>query len=340
MWPSPPTKTSTRSRTTMMTTRRLRHRLRSGAPWASGWTPPPLSSSTLLRPWPPPACAGQSRLAEINKWLESKTGGHVQGLLPGSSISASTLLILANAIYFRGYWYDHFLPEMTRDATFHVSPGHEVTVPFVEGKDLHARMQVIGHPGFKVLRMPYAAGMCQQQQSFSMYIYLPDDRDGLPRLVRELNSEPAALLHGRPVPDRRVLVGELRIPKFDVSLRADVSRLLEDLGLDLTMFRPAGDSFSEMVALLAGADDEDTLPPMAVPSIVQQCSAHVNERGTVAAAATALEILGFVMDDSPEPVVDFVADHPFLFFIKEDHSRVVVFADQVVDPSDHHVITY
>ncbi|RCV13965.1 hypothetical protein SETIT_2G388900v2 [Setaria italica] len=314
MWPSPPTKTSTRSRTTMMTTRRLRHRLRSGAPWASGWTPPPLSSSTLLRPWPPPACAGQSRLAEINKWLESKTGGHVQGLLPGSSISASTLLILANAIYFRGYWYDHFLPDMTRDATFHVSPGHEVTVPFMEGKDLHARMQVIGHPGFKVLRMPYAAGMCQQQQSFSMYIYLPDDRDGLPRL--------------------------LRIPKFDVSLRADVSRLLEDLGLDLTMFRPAGDSFSEMVALLAGADDEDTLPPMAVPSIVQQCSAHVNERGTVAAAATALEILGFVMDDSPEPVVDFVADHPFLFFIKEDHSRVVVFADQVVDPSDHHVITY
>ena len=44
----------------------------------------------------------------------------------------------------------------------------------------------------------------------------------------------------------------------------------------------------------------------------------MNEKGTVAAAAAALEILGFGMG-SPEPVVDFVADHPFLFFIKEDH---------------------
>ncbi|CAL4971827.1 unnamed protein product [Urochloa decumbens] len=75
---------------------------------------------------------------------------------------------------------------------------------------------------------------------------------------------------------------------------------------------------------------------MAVPSIVQQCSVQVNEIGTVAAAATALEVLGFGMDDSPQPAVDFVADHPFLFFIKEDRSRVLVFAGQLVHPSSPH----
>ncbi|CAO2033933.1 unnamed protein product [Urochloa humidicola] len=264
---------------------------------------------------------------EINKWFESKTGGHVQGLLPESSMSASTLLVLANALHFRGYWYDPFLPEMTRDGAFHVSfspAGHrEVTVPFMVGNDLHARMHVGCHPGFKVLRMAYAAGaMFAEQRCFSMYIYLPDDRDGLPGLVRQLSSDPAALLHGDVVPDRRVLVGDLRIPKFNVSLKADAARLLTDLGLDL-----AGHSFSEMVEA-AG----DVLPPMAVPSIVQQCSVQVNEIGTIAAAATEIEVLGFGMDD-PEIAVDFVADHPFLFFIKEDRSRVVVFAGQVVDPS-------
>ncbi|CAN6236902.1 unnamed protein product [Urochloa humidicola] len=265
--------------------------------------------------------------AEINEWFESKTGGHVQGLLPDSesSASTSTLLVLANALYFRGYWYDPFLPEMTRDGAFHVvwPDRREVTVPFMVGTDhLHAWMHVGCHPGFKILRMAYAAGMCAGC-SFSMYIYLPDDRDGLPGLVRQLSSDPAALLHGDVVPDRRVLVGDLRIPKFDVSLKADVSSLLADLGLDL-----AGHSLSEMVE---PAGDE--MPPMAAPSILQQCSVKVNEIGTVAAAATALEVVGFGIDDSPEPAVDFVADHPFLFFIKEDRSRVLVFAGQVVDPS-------
>lgn len=274
--------------------------------------------------------------AEINEWFKSKTGGHVE-TERSLMISSSTLVVLSNALYFRGYWYDHFLPEMTRDGSFHVSPDREVTVPFMQGNDLHARMQIGCHPGgFKVLRMPYASGMCQYDRKFSMYIYLPDDRDGLPGMVRELSSNPVAFLHaGDVVPDRRVLVGELGVPRFDVSLKAEFSRLLADLGLDLTLFRPAGDdsSFSEMVAPLAEADDA-MLPPMAVPSIVQHCSVKINESGTVAAAATAIEIIGFgAGNDAPEPVVDFVADHPFLFFIKEDRSRLIVFAGQVVDPS-------
>ncbi|KAG2651599.1 hypothetical protein PVAP13_1NG291657 [Panicum virgatum] len=211
----------------------------------------------------------------------------------------------------------------------------------MEGNDLHANMQIGCHPGFKVLRMRYARGRCEQ--SFSMYIYLPDDRDGLPGLVRQLSSNPAALLHEAAVPDRRVPVGELRIPKFDVSLKADVSRFLADLGLDLTaLLRPA---FSEMVALAEeAADDEDMDATLAVPSIVHQCSVHVNEKGTVAAAATALEILGFGMD-SPEPFflggktlrnlssTSWRITHSFSLSRRTIYSRVLVFAGQVVDPS-------
>ncbi|GJN18836.1 hypothetical protein PR202_gb06039 [Eleusine coracana subsp. coracana] len=77
-----------------------------------------------------------------------------------------------------------------------------------------------------------------------------------------------------------------------------------------------------------------TTTSSSVPSIIHQCLVHVNEEGTVAAAGTGLQILGFAMDDpEPIPVVDFIADHPFLFFIKEERSGVVVFAGQVVDPS-------
>ncbi|GJN36712.1 hypothetical protein PR202_gb25601 [Eleusine coracana subsp. coracana] len=216
---------------------------------------------------------------------------------------------------------------MTQDRTFYVSPGREVTVPFMEKNDFHDMMHIGCHPGFKVLRMKYA-GMCHQM--FSMYIYLPDDRDdGLRGLVDRLSSDPAAFLHGKAVePQQRVRVIEFRLPRFQTSLKVEASRLLRGLGLDLTT--ATLDGLVQMLDL----DHEDMPPPMSVPSIIHQCHVHVNEEGTVAAAGTGLEILGFGMGD-PEPVlvVDFVADHPFLFFIKEEHSGVVVFAGQVIDPS-------
>lgn len=162
-----------------------------------------------------------------------------------------------------------------------------------------------------------------------MCIYLPDDRDGLPRLLGALADDPAPLLD---VPQRRVPVGELRIPKFEASLRVEASGILRDLGQDLP-FRPAmaGESFSDMLEL----DDADgsSMMPVAVSSVVHQCSVHVNEKGTVAAAATVVEMLGFGLPS--DPVVDFVADHPFLFIIRHeegDNSGVVVFAGQVVNP--------
>lgn len=263
--------------------------------------------------------------SEINEWLEAKTGGRWKELLHQGSIVASTAVVLANALYFRGYWYDPFDAKLTEDGDFYVSPGRAVRAPFMAGSELHEHMCIGVQPGFKVLRMPYAGG--HQGRFFSMCIYLPDDRHGLPGLLRALSDDPAPLL---VVPERRVPVGELRIPKFEASLRLEASGLLRELGLDLPFCpAPAGESFSQML------DEADSLMPVSVSSVVHQCSVHVNEKGTVAAAATELEMLGFGLPSDAETVVDFVADHPFLFFIRQEDehsSGVVVFAGQVVNP--------
>lgn len=112
------------------------------------------------------------------------------------------------------------------------------------------------------------------------------------------------------MPKLPVTVGELKIPKFEVSLKVEASRLLHDLGLDLP-FHPTADSFS---AMLLGSSQKF----------------NVNEKGTVAAAGTVGAIMGCAMPD--DHIVDFVADHPFLFFIMEENSGLVVFAGQVVNP--------
>ncbi|KAM3351615.1 hypothetical protein ACQJBY_023518 [Aegilops geniculata] len=260
----------------------------------------------------------QEARTQINQWFESATAGRIKDLLPEGSVNGATLAVLGNALYFKGAWCRKFDPRITLDDTFHLPAGGSVRAPFMSSSD--RQQHVACRSGYKVLKLPYARG--RERRHFSMYIYLPDDRDGLQGLLHRLGSAPA-LLESSTTLTAQVPVGVFKVPRFTVSCKTNATELLQDLGLRLP-FAPLAADFSEML---------DSAAPLVVSAVFHHSFVEVNEEGTEAAAATAVVAsFGAAAARTPVQVVDFVADHPFMFLIKEELSGVVVFAGQVVNP--------
>ncbi|KAL6614445.1 hypothetical protein ACP70R_036715 [Stipagrostis hirtigluma subsp. patula] len=253
---------------------------------------------------------------QINQWVASATAGRIKDLLPPGSVTPETPAVLANALYFKGAWSSKFDAWLTRDDTFYLPTGGRVRVPFMSSI---SKQYIARHRGYKILRLPYSRG--PERRAFSMYIYLPDDHHGLPSLLHALSSDPA-LLESDASLAIKVPVGAFRVPKFTVSHKVKATEMLHNLGLRLPMDPNLAD-FGDMV--------ESSPDPLYFSEVYHECFVEVNEEGTEATAATAVA-MGFGAGVPPPPQ-DFVADHPFMFLIREDFSGVVVFAGQVINPS-------
>ncbi|MCD7460516.1 hypothetical protein HAX54_043682 [Datura stramonium] len=117
------------------------------------------------------------------------------------------------------------------------------------------------------------------------------------------------------------------IPKFKFSYTAmtQVVRTMMEMGLTLPFDRKCR-AITEIV---------EPHRPFFVNGIIQKTFIEVNEKGTEAAAVTVLsdDNMGFSMYDLPR----FEADHPFMFMVREEVSRLVLFTGPVLNPSTDHV---
>ncbi|PRQ42215.1 putative Serpin family protein [Rosa chinensis] len=137
-----------------------------------------------------------------------------------------------------------------------------------------------------------------------MFWLLPDARDWLPALVERAGSEPGFLDHHLNGCCRRVRVGKFLIPQFKMSSGFEASSATKKLGL--------------------GCD---------LMAIVHEAVIEVDENGTKAAAATcARSYFGDGEVSKPDEEEDFVADHTFMFLIREDLTGTVMFMGQVLNP--------
>ena len=250
----------------------------------------------------------------VNSWAEKETSGLIKEVLPPGSVDSTTKLIFANALYFKGAWSEQFDASKTKDHDFHLLNGSSVKVPFMTSKK---KQLVSAYDGFKVLALPYKQG--QDKRRFSMYFFLPDAKDGLPALVDKVGSESGFL--ERHLPRQQVEVGDFRIPRFKISFGFEASSTLKSLGLVLPFSGEGG--LTEMVDSPVGQN-------LYVSDIFHKSCIEVNEEGTEASVSSAgvIKLRGVLLSDK----IDFVADHPFLFLIREDMTGMVLFGGHVVNP--------
>ncbi|MCH82221.1 serpin-ZX-like [Trifolium medium] len=248
---------------------------------------------------------------EVNLWAKKETNGLIKEILPQDSVDNNTRLIFVNAMHFKGAWSVPFINKWTNNYDFHLPNGSSVKVPFMTNN----LDQLIGaFDGFKVLRLPYAQRGDNRQ--FSMYIFLPDAKDGLPALVEKLSSQFELLEQSLALIRKRV-VGDFRIPKFKFSFGLETSHALKELGVILPF---SHGNLTKMVDSCEGRD-------LSVSNIFHKCFIDVNKEGTEAAAASFAVIAMGISEG-----IDFVADHPFLFLIREDSTKTIVFVGQVLNP--------
>ncbi|XP_048130398.1 serpin-ZX-like isoform X2 [Rhodamnia argentea] len=250
--------------------------------------------------------------SKVNAWAKKETSGLIKEVLPAGSVDGSTRLIFANALYFKGAWHDKFDASKTKHGDFFLLDGTSVQVPFMTSKN--KQILEVGD-GFKVLGLAYKQG--EDKRRFSMYLFLPDARDGLLALVEKFTSESGFL--DRHLPHEKVTVGQFRIPRFKVSFGFEASKDLRKLGLVLPFSSEGG--LMEMVDSPEGRN-------LYVSSIFHKSFIEVNEEGTEAAAASA----GVIITKGVDLPIDFVADHPFLFLVREDMTGTIPFLGQVLNP--------
>ena len=246
---------------------------------------------------------------KINKWIAKKTKNKIREILQPNSIDDLTRLILTNAIYFRGSWLKQFDNFNTKDDIFWQTPERKLKTKM---------MFQMGYFGYKetadlqVLEMPYVG------EDLSMIILLPRAQDGLSKLEEQLSVETLREWIFSPRD------GEVKVflPRFKINSRYSLNSALTSLGMEEAFTNRA--DFSGM---------EEKLKHW-ISKIVHKSFIKVYEEGTEAAAATAVSYtVGLSIGQIPE----FRADHPFLFIIRENRIKCILFMGRVWEPREKNI---
>ena len=220
---------------------------------------------------------------DINRWVESSTGGTIKSLLDKNISGKGAALV--NALQLEGKWIIPFEREFTKDGVFTTSTGDKVPsrmmnnileAPYAKGD------------GFSIVTLPLWDYLCVE-------IVLPDE-----------GETPLSILsrYGSSKHTSEVYDVILSMPKFTVEYDCgSLVKELKSLGI-VDAFDMSRSNFSKL-----------SPQPFAVSEIVQKSRISVDEDGVTAFSGSSVS---GATDSGVDKHVEFTVDRPFLFFIRRN----------------------
>ncbi|XP_068173770.1 serpin peptidase inhibitor, clade F (alpha-2 antiplasmin, pigment epithelium derived factor), member 2b [Antennarius striatus] len=237
-------------------------------------------------------------LQQINDWVNNATNGKITDFL--TSLPPNFLVMLINAVHFKGEWKSRFDPRFTSRGVFYLDDKHMVDVEVMENAKHPLSLFIDNELEAQVARFPFMKFM-------SLLVVMPmSGRVNISSLSEKLNFSD---LYNRLPKERAV---QVKVPKFKLEYSQELQEVFIKLGLGEIFSKP---NLAEM------ADG-----PMLVSSVMHKSYMEINEEGAEAAAATTV-----VISRASNPV--FQLTRPFVFALMDDMTQVPIFMGVINNPN-------
>jgi serpin B len=247
----------------------------------------------------------------INAWVEKQTNARIKDLIPEGVLDSQTVMVLGNAIYFKGQWVHKFDKKETKTDSFTTAAGKKVKAPLMHQQ---TTLLYTKQKDAQIVELPY------KDSTLAMDVIVPTDAKGLADVEKELTSGNVPSWFAQLTPTDDV---DLTMPRFQVTLPLSLAEILEKLGMK-SAFDAGSADFSGML----DAGEKSGHKPY-ISAVVHKAFVLVDEEGSEAAAATAVVI----REESLRIPPKVRADHPFVWIIRDTKTGAILFIGRVTDPT-------
>ena len=276
----------------------------------------------------------------INDWVSEKTEGKIKDIVPLTT-PAPDDLYLVNTVYFNDKWANTFDIKETEVKPFYNLEDKQPTDIYMMHKHYMEYSQYYENEQFQAVRLWYESYSIPKEgvdtQSLEattdfnnsidypanyIDLILPKRNVDFKGFVRNLRMQNIKIPYGK-YDDVEL---DLYLPRFEIDYKTPLKQWFRAGGIPLSR-DDEGVDFSAM-----------SDAPHYVSNIIHQANIRVDEKGTEAAAATAIMVATYGISRSPKPKVlqhkIFNADRPFIFVINDGLFIGAFINGMKLEPSD------